>query len=143
MEKKNVLIVEDNGAVFDMIKNELDSSKFKVVRARAADQAIGYFEDNATFDCCVVDLQILAYGLTIEEMDEYQDREGYALLKNYLWRKGIIKKSQTIICSRYIPDFIKENQNEIIELKREGLKLVDKVIGFEKEVVSLINEICR
>ena len=138
-----MLIVEDSGAVFEMLENELDISRFKVDRARAVDEAIGYFEDDVTYDCCVVDLQILAYGLTIEEMDEYQDREGYALLKNYLWKKGKIKKSQTIICSRYIRDFIKENEKDIKRLKEEGLKLVDKVKGFETNVVSLINEICR
>lgn len=143
MEKKNVLIVEDNGAVFNMLKDELDESQFNVERARAVDEAIGYFEDDSTFDCCIVDLQIQAFGLTIEEMDEYQDREGYALLKNYLWKEGKIKKSQTIICSRYISLFIKEYRKEIEELKGEGLKLVEKVKEFEKEVFLLINEICR
>lgn len=143
MEKKKVLVVEDSGAVFNMLENLLDKSKYEVERARAVDEAIGAVRENGPFDCCVVDLQIIAYGLSIEEMDEYQDREGYALLKNYLWKEDKIQKSQTIICSRYISSFKKEFKREIEECINEGLKLVDKTKEFEKNVSSLINEICQ
>lgn len=140
MEKKKVLIVEDDGNIFNMLKNELDGSIYHVERAKAVDEAKSAVKVIGPFDCCVVDLQLLAFGLTIEEMDNYQDREGYALLKNYLWKaeKNPIQKSQTIICSKFIKQFMKEFRNEI-----NGLSLVDKDKGFEKIVASLIKKICK
>lgn len=139
---KKVLFVEDNGSVFEMLKRQLDSS-YEIERVRAVDEAIGADEDKGPFDCYVVDLQILAFGLTLSEMSEYQDREGYAFIKNYLFKdKTDVEirklKSKIIICSRYVLDFRKEFKDEI-----EGLILVDKTKGFEKKVVSLIKKICQ
>ena len=142
MEKKKVLIVEDNGNVFTMLENELDSSVFDVVRVRAIDEARGALEEEGPFDCFVVDLQILAIGLTLEEMDKYQNMEGYAFLKEYVWDNKTDEevkelKSKTIICSRYVSELKKEYRNEI-----DGLNLVDKTMGFEKVVASLVKKIC-
>lgn len=148
---KKVLIVEDNINVFEMLKNSLGSS-FQLVRARSVSEAIGAVEDEGPFDCFVVDLSILALGLTLEEMVDYQRREGYAFLKNYLW-KGILEnykwegdnpekvkklKDKTIICSRYTIDLRKEERGEI-----DGIKLVLKDYGFEKKVVDLVKAICH
>jgi CheY-like chemotaxis protein len=139
---KKILFVEDNGSVFEMLKSELDSS-YKTERVRAVDEAMDAEEEIGPFDCYVVDLQILAFGLTLSEMSEYQDREGYAFIKNFLFKdkteEEIRKlKSKIIICSRYVLNFKKEFKDEI-----EGLILVDKTKGFEKKVVSLINKICK
>ena len=141
-EKKKILIVEDSEGVFKMMEKELDSSTFFAKRARAVDEARGALGKYGPFDCIVVDLQILAIGLTLEQMDEYQDREGYAFLKEYLWKgktEEEVKelKAKTIICSRYVSGFKKEYRNEI-----DGLTLVDKTQGFEEEVASLIKKIC-
>lgn len=138
---KKILFIEDNGSVFEMLKNELDSS-YEIERVRAVDEAMGAEEEFGPFDCYVVDLQILAFGLTLSEMSEFQDREGYAFVKNYLLKNKTneeikVLKSKIIICSRYVLEFKKEYRNEI-----EGLILVDKTKGFEKTVVSLINKIC-
>jgi len=141
-EGKKILIVEDNEGVFKMMEKELDSSTFFVKRARAVDEAVGALGKYGPFDCIVVDLQILAMGLTLEQMEKYQDREGYAFLKEFLWKGGKDEevkelKSKTIICSRYVSGFKKEYRNEM-----DGLTLVDKTPGFEKEVTSLIKKIC-
>ena len=140
--KKKVLFVEDNLNVFEMMKKELNPADFDIVRVRAVDEAIGAVKKKGPFDCFIVDLQIYAMGLTLEEMEKYQDREGYAFLKEYVWKdktEDEVKelKSRTIICSRYTLDFKKEHKNEI-----EGLRLVNKNIGFEKEVATLVKEIC-
>ena len=82
---KKLLVVEDNGSVYKMLKNALPS--FNIVRARAVDEACGAIEEDGLFDCYVVDLNILATGLNLEEMAKYQRREGYAFLKNYLWKE--------------------------------------------------------
>lgn len=140
---KKILFVEDCGSIFEMMKNQLNETNYEFKRARAVDEAIGAEEVYGPFDCYVIDLQILSYGLSLNEMAEYQDREGYAFIKNYLWKdkdEEQIKeiKSNIIICSRYVLNFKKEYRNEI-----EGMYLIDKTKGFEKEVESLIKKICK
>ena len=148
---KKVLIVEDDINVFNMLKNSLGSS-FQLVRARSVSEAIGAVEEEGPFDCFVVDLNIFALGLTIEEMVDYQRREGYAFLKNYLWKGKLenykwegdnpekIKelKGKTIICSRYTIDLRKEERGEI-----DGIKMVLKDYGFEKKLFDLVKAICH
>ncbi len=148
---KKVLIVEDDINVFEMFKKSLGSS-FQLVRARSVSEAIGAVEDEGPFDCFVVDLSILALGLTPEEMIDYQRREGYAFLKNYLWQGKLenykwegdnpekVKelKGKTIICSRYTIDLRKEIRSEA-----DGIKMVLKDYGFEKKVVDLVKAICH
>lgn len=140
--KKRILVIEDDGLVYKMLKNALDSSLFELVRARAVDEAIGAVEEDGPFDCFVVDLSIFASGLSLEEMAEYHRREGYAFLKNYLWQGTEEEvnelKRKTIICSRYVNDFRKEYGDEV-----DGLQMVLKDKGFETKVASLIEKICR
>lgn len=146
-----ILIVEDDFNIFQMLKNELDSS-YVLIRARSVAEAIGAVEEEGPFDCFVVDLSILALGLTPKEMADYQRREGYAFLKNYLWQGKLENyqwegdnpkkvrelKNKTIICSRYTNDFRKEVRGEA-----DGLQMVLKDYGFEKKVVDLVKRICQ
>lgn len=139
---KKILFVEDDVYVFEMYKNELGST-YEIHRARAVDEAIGTDVEYGPFDCYVVDLLILAFGLNLKEMAEYKNMEGYAFIKEYLWKDKTdeqIKelKSKIVICSRYILDLKKVYRDEI-----DGLHLVDKTKGFEKEVASLIKQICK
>lgn len=135
---KRVLIVEDDGNIFGMLEKELGSS-YELVRARAVDEARGYVAEDEPFDCFVVDLQIPPFGLTYEEMIDFEDREGYALLKNYLWTGNEEEirrlRAKTIICSRYVPDF-KEKYGEEVE----DLAMVNKTKGFQQKVASLIKK---
>jgi len=137
---KKLLVVEDNGSVYKMLENALPS--FNIVRARAVDEAYGAIEEDGPFDCYVVDLNILATGLKFEEMAKYQRREGYAFLKNYLWKgtEEEVKKlkSRTIICSRYVNEFRKEYGDEV-----DGLQMVLKDKGVEKKLAFLVENICR
>lgn len=138
---KRILVVEDEGMVYKMIEKELDPLSYEIVRARSVADAVGAVEEEDPFDCFVVDLSILSLGLTLEEMDEFKRREGYAFLRNYLWQgsEDEIKKlkSKTIICSRYVNDFKREFGNEV-----DGLQMVLKDKGFEKKVASLVKKIC-
>lgn len=139
---KKILFIEDNGSIFEMLKNELGPS-YEIERVRAVDEAIGAEEEEGPFDCYIVDLQILAFGLDLSEMSDYQDREGYAFIKKCLFKDKTYEeikqiKNKIIICSRYVLDFKTEYRDEI-----EGLNLVDKTKGFEKKVVSLIKKICQ
>ena len=139
---KKILFVEDNGSIFNMFENQLVES-YEIVRVRAVDEAIGATEEVGPFDCYVIDLQILSFGLSLSEMAKYQNREGYAFIKNYLWKdknEEQVKeiKSKIIICSRYVIAFKREYRNEI-----DGMYLVDKTEGYEKKVASLIRKICK
>ena len=137
---KRILVVEDDPLIFKMLNNTLASS-YDIFRARAVDEACGAVEEDGPFDCFVVDLSIYASGLTLEEMALYKRREGYAFLKNYLWKgnENEIKelKRKTIICSRYVDDLRKEYGDET-----DGLQMVLKDRGFETKVASLIEKIC-
>lgn len=139
---KKILFVEDDFSVFEMLKNQLDDT-YEIERASAVDEAIGATTYGGPFDCYVIDLLIVSFGLSLSEMAEYKDRQGYAFIKNYLWKNKNEKqikeiKSKTIICSRYITDFKKEFRNEIGDMY-----LIDKTKGFEKKVASLIRKICK
>lgn len=141
--KKKILVVEDDGMVYKMLKKEIDQSLFDISRVRAVDEAMGAIEEEGPFDCFVVDLWILASGLTLEEMDEYYQREGYAFLKNHLWKdktEDEVKelKRKTIICSRYVNEFKKDYRSEV-----EGLQMVLKDYKFEKKVAELVKKICQ
>ena len=133
--KKKILIVEDDGNIYSMLEKELGSS-YQLVRARAVDEARGLVKNKGPFDCFVVDLQITPFGLTFDEMIEFENREGYALLKNYLWKDNENMKYKTIICSRYVYDFKEEYGEEI-----DGLEIVNKVKGFEKMIASIIENL--
>lgn len=144
-----ILIVEDDGYIFKMIQ-DIFSSDLELVRARGVDEAIGEYLYNGPFNCFIIDLQIIASGLTEDEMVNFQSREGYALLKNYIWKnltEEQIKtmKSQTIICSRYINDFKKEYDEE--ELL--GLTFIIKKAGLTKEtrlaqeIKFAVEKICK
>ena len=81
---KRILIVEDDGNIYRMFEKVINSD-IDLVRARAVDEAVGALEED-TFDCYVIDLQIISSGLTFKEMVEYRDLEGYAFLKKHLWK---------------------------------------------------------
>lgn len=138
---KKILIIEDDGNIYRMIVDELDQSTFEIVRVRSVIEARGAVDEDGPFACFVVDLSIIADGLTLEEMAEYPRREGYAFLKHYLWAgktENEVKKMKrkTIICSRYVNDFKKEFRNEV-----EGLQMVLKDYRFEKKISNLVKKI--
>lgn len=141
--RNRILIVEDDGNIYKMIQETFDFD-FELVRARSVDEAIGEFVYNGPFDCFIIDLQIIATGLKEEEMVDNQGREGYALLKNYIWMNMSIDnitqmKMKTIICSRYVPDFRKEHSREELN----GLAMIVKRTGFEKELRVSVENICK
>lgn len=139
---KKILLVEDNGNIYNMLKDHLDDTIYKIIRVRAFDEACGADEEDSPFDCYVIDLQIHSYGLSLSQMTKYKNREGYAFIKEYLYNKENVVienlKPKIIICSGFISAFEKEFGSEI-----EGLRLVEKKKGFELEVASLIEKICQ
>lgn len=144
---KKILIVEDEGNIFDIINDVMNEPeiKYEFVRARNVSQAKDAYESsNSHFDCYIVDLQIGSKGLIEEEMVDFFKFEGYAWIKNYVFNsmtndaKQAFKK-KTIICSKYITKF----QNNYTWEDIEGFKLVHKEPNFKKTMKILINQICN
>jgi CheY-like chemotaxis protein len=124
MERKKILLVEDDNSILRMLEEAIDPYS-EIIRVRAVDEALGAFKENGPFDCFIVDLQIVPKGLAFDKMVDYQNREGYAFLLK-IWegksQEEISKlKAKTIICSGFIEDFKKEHTDDI-----KGLLLVDK-----------------
>ena len=145
MGKFKVLIVEDEGKIFDMIKDEMGEAEYEYVRARNVAEAIDLYEySEIFFDCYIVDLQIGPLGLTEKEMVDFFRCEGYAWIKNYVFKsmtneeKNNFKK-KTIICSKYVPQF----QDRYSSREREGFAIVHKSSDFEKEIKKIISRICN
>ena len=145
MSKFKVLIVEDEGNIFDMIKDEMDEKDYEFVRVRNVAQAIGEYKyAESPFNCYVVDLQIGSLGLLPQEMADFFNLEGYAWIKKYVFNsmkeKEILDfKKKTIICSKYVTKF----QNSFPPKEIDGFSLVNKEPHFESKVKKLITQICE
>ena len=143
---KNVLVVEDEGRIFDMIKDEFIGMDYNIVRARNVSQAKGEYIKfgEKYFDCYVVDLQIDPLGLNEDEAIEFIKFEGYAWIKQYVLKnlsedeKEVFKK-KTIICTKYKKEFEEKYFREEIK----DFKCEEKTNGFEGRIKKLIHEICK
>ncbi|MDR1611039.1 MAG: response regulator [Candidatus Symbiothrix sp.] len=152
-DKLKVLIVEDEGTIYSMIKEQMNQDEYEFVRARNVSEAIDVYEQSQEegekpFDCYVVDLQIDSSGLTEQEMSDFYKREGYAWMKNYIFNSSDKRmndseklnfKKKTIICSKYVSAFEKEYSSRELN----GLELISKKPYFEEEVKNMITKICK
>lgn len=138
---KTILVVEDDKLVFDMI-NAVVEPYGQVIHERAVDGAIGALNEYGSFDLLIVDLKIVAQGLTSTQMVEYRDMEGYAFLKEFYWKGAKDEQEKehlmgkTIICSRYKSTFEKKYPTEA-----KQLTLVSKDTGFVGKLQTQIKKI--
>jgi len=141
-----VLIVEDDGKIYKMLQEELESD-YKLIRVRAVDEAIGAYrfmkKKGLSFDCFIIDLALIASGLTDQEMDDYENKEGFAFLKK-IWKEHPedeeYVRARTIICSRYISKL----QTEHLEDELKYLSLISKEDKeFERKVTEAVNKIVK
>jgi hypothetical protein len=149
MEKKfKILIVEDEGTIYKMIKNQLYLNQYKFVRARNVSEAIDEYEKSKNereqpIDCYVIDLQIDSTGLSEEEMCNFYKLEGYAWMKNYVFNtmndtEILNFKEKTIICSKYISLLERTYPSDL-----SGFILISKMPDFESNVKDAIMKICK
>lgn len=104
--KGKVLIVEDNGIIYEEIKNELGID-FETVRVSSYAVAKGRWEkEGETFNCIVLDLFINPLGLELKEIDKYTPLFGMAVLDAFTEGKTkeemLQIRKKTIIYSGYI-----------------------------------------
>ncbi len=138
---KTVLVVEDDKKVFDMI-NTIVEQYGDVVHERAVDGAIGALKEYCSFDLLIVDLKIIAQGLTSDQMVEYRDMEGYAFLNEFYWKTAKDDQERrhleetTIICSRYKAAFEKKYPS-----MSKKLILISKDTGFVGKLKTQIKKI--
>ena len=138
--KRKVLIVEDDGMIYETIRNELDSD-FETVRASSYAAAIGRWEkEKESFDCIVLDLLINPLGLGLEEIDEYTPLFGMAVLDAFTKEKSeeemLQIRKKTIIYSGYTRELRtrKFDTNNLEIIAKEGNSI--------KELIKRIKAIC-
>lgn len=137
---KRVLIIEDNGIVYNTIKEELGGD-FETVRVSSYATAKGRWErERETFDCIVLDLQINPLGLELKEIDKYAPLYGLAVLDAFSEGKSEDEKTQirrkTIIYSGYTGELRYRNCNI------KNLEIIAKEENSITDVINRINGIC-
>lgn len=138
--KSKVLIVEDNGIIYETIKNELDSD-FETTQASSYAAAIGRWEkEKESFDCIVLDLLINPLGLELKEIDEYTPLFGMAVLDAFTKEKSeeetLQIRKKTIIYS----GFTRELRTRKFDTK--NLEIIAKEGNSIKELIKCIKAIC-
>lgn len=138
--KRKVLIVEDDGIIFETIKNELGSD-FETVRTSSYAAAIGRWKkEGGAFDCIVLDLMINPLGLGNKEIDEYTPLFGIAVLSAFTKGKSIEEMSQirkkTVIYSGYTHELRYRN----FDVK--DVKIIVKEGNSINELIQSIKAIC-
>lgn len=138
--KRKVLIIEDDGIIYETIRNELDSD-FETVRASSYAAAIGRWEkEKESFDCIVLDLLINPLGLELKEIDEYTPLFGMAVLDAFTKEKSeeemLQIRKKTIIYSGYTRELRNRNfdTNNLVIITKEGNSI--------KELIKCIKAIC-
>lgn len=137
---KRVLIVEDDGIVYEEIKNELGEG-FETVRVSSYATAKGRWNrEGQTFHCIVLDLLISPLGLTLEQTDIYTPLFGLAVLDAFTEGKSKDEIAQirkkTIVYSGYTGELYRRNFNIT------NLEVIAKTGNSIAEVVNRIKVIC-
>lgn len=137
---KKVLIVEDEGLVYNEIKNELGSD-FEPVRVSNYAAAKGRWDrENGLFDCVVLDLHINPLGLGLKDIDKYSPCYGMAVLAAFTEGKSEEEKAKiqkkTIIYS----GFTRELNSR--DFDRKNVEIIPKKEDSITNVVNLIKRIC-
>lgn len=137
---KRVLIIEDDGIVYNTIKEELGGD-FETVRVSSYAAAKGRWErEGGTFDCILLDLQINPLGLDLKEIDKYAPLYGLAVLDAFSEGKSEEEKTQirrkTIIYSGYTGELRYRNCNI------NNLEIIAKEENSITEVINRINRVC-
>ncbi len=138
--KSKVLIVEDDGIIYETIRNELDSD-FETVRASSYATAIGRWEkEGKSFDCIVLDMLISPLGLELKEIDEYTPLFGMAVLDAFTKEKSkeemLQTRKKTIIYSGYTHELRDRN------FDTNNLEIIAKEGNSIKELIERIKAIC-
>lgn len=139
---KKILIVEDNGILYQDIKKELVSD-YEVYQATSYITALGYWErENRAFDCIVLDLQINPIGLDCVENDKYTPYIGYAVLEafaqNMNSEEETLLRKKIIIYSGYAQGFINDNR----KFNVNHLEILHKRGNSIKDLIRTIKKVC-
>lgn len=137
---KRVLFIEDDGLIYETLRDEL-GSEYDTVRVSSFAAAKGRWErEGDTFDCIVLDLMINPLGLELEETDKYTPLFGMAVLQYFMENRNEYEKTQikkkTIIYSGYT-GVLRDRGLDI-----SNLECVPKDGDSIEEVVKKIKTIC-
>ena len=139
--KKKILIVEDDGAVINSIREEL-KERYHLKTADSYNSALGIWEEEKpSFDCIVLDLNIGIQLVKSELIENYYPLIGLGFLEE-------VKKfcpdiyQKTIIYSGYLPQ-LKIKCVELGLLYDDLNKLSKTPNSIREELIEKIERICQ
>jgi CheY-like chemotaxis protein len=133
---KKVLLLEDNGFMYDSLKELLEENNFEVKDAYQISDAIGHFND--TIDYMIVDLNVPPIGLTKEQRDQTEGGifSGWIWLQEYVFKNHPEYRKKVIIYSAYINRLSNKYPSEI-----KGIKLMDKGHNNPSAVIEVFKKL--
>lgn len=137
---KRVLFVEDDGIMYNTIKDELGSD-YETVQTSSFAAAKGRWNrEKDSFDCIVLDLLINPLGLELQKIDMYAPLFGMAVLDCFTEGlsgvESIQIRKKTIIYSGYTSELRYRGFNV------KNIEIIAKEANSIEEIVKIIKRIC-
>ncbi len=119
----NILILENRGSVSYYMKRALEEEGCIVFDATNIYDANSYYE-NKQIDCLIIDLQMDPEGLKEKEITQTKNGllTGWIWLSEYVFKKNIKMKEQTIIVTDYYDELVELT----LQKERRGIYIVQK-----------------
>jgi hypothetical protein len=133
---KTILLLEDNGYMYSILKELLEEDNFEVKSAFQISDAIDNF--NEKIDYLIVDLSVLPIGLTKEQLDLTNGGiySGWIWLQEYVFNDHPKYRRKTIIYSAYISRLVDKYPSDV-----KGIKLMDKRKDHPSKVVEELKKL--
>ncbi len=141
VSKKRVLIVEDQGTMYDALRNGVINVGHEVISAVQISEA-NYRFNNEDPHFMILDCDVIPVGLTSEEINESQTGRisGWIWLVNYILPKHPGWKSKVIVYSKFthlLHKYDKEYKNKgILILSKKEYEISDVI----KNTVKMIQK---
>jgi len=96
MDKKNILVIEDNEKHRFLLENMLDDEGYRVETAKDGDEVREKIEGGGPFDLLMVDIAVPAFN-AVEFIKEYKDKYKILVISAFVEEvKGILPAERQI-----------------------------------------------
>ncbi len=143
---KRILLIEDNGSLSEILTERLEDKGYFVERAYSYSSALGIWtEDNGSYDCIILDLQINPNGLELFEINKYAPIFGIAFLHKICEGKKpneILEiQKKTIIYSGFIKDL--KELGRVYDWDYSNIRIIAKTDFSISELIKNVEQICK
>lgn len=143
---KKILIIEDNGSLFSEIESLLINNGYSIFYAYSYISALDRWqEENGSFDCIILDLQINPLGLSDEENNEYTPLFGMAFLDHIFQEKSLSEisklRKKIIIFSGFTSELYSRGRINS-KWRLDDLTVISKKSTSILDLINKINIIC-